>query len=286
MTGYGRVEKAVGDKTLIIEIRSLNSKLADLRIKTNLQLGQKELELRKIILDSAVRGKVDATIEIRDSGAGEPTPPNVDLIKSYYSGLKDLAQELQVDTTNLYTTILQLPNIFMTENGELDDDLWSEMHEATEIALEKLNKFREVEGRVLYDDLKSRVYHIQNLLDEIDPLEVERSEAIRYRLEQRIAEIQNDSVDMNRFEQEILYYLDKIDIHEEKVRLLQHCQYFLKEIETEDFKKGKKLTFISQEIGREINTLGAKAQWSPIQHVVVQMKNELEKIKEQLANIL
>ena len=286
MTGYGRVEKPVGDKTLIVEIRSLNSKLADLRIKSGLHLGQRELELRKIVLEEAIRGKIDMSIDLRDAGGGELTPPNVNMIKSYYSSLKDLATELDVPDTNLYNTILRLPNIFMSENGELDDALWDALQDAASGALEMFTGFRRKEGKELQNDLRNRIQRISELLEEVDPLEVERAEALRSRLDQKVNELEVESADKNRFEQEILYYLDKLDIHEEKVRLFQHCKYFLSELETGETKKGKKLNFISQEIGREINTMGAKAQWSPLQHVVVQMKNELEKVKEQLANVL
>ena len=286
MTGYGRAEVPVGDKTLIIEIRSLNSKLGDLRIKTQLHLGQNELELRKLVLSEAKRGKIDVTIDLQKNGMGEQALPNVDMIKSYYKGLKDLAEELDVDDASLYTTILKLPNIFMTENGELDEGTWKSMRDATMRALGNLRKFRQSEGAGLHADLETRVTSIRQLLAEIDPMEEDRQNALRQRLEQRIKELKKESVDKNRFEQEILYYLDKLDISEEKVRLGQHCSYFLEELNTDEPHKGKKLNFISQEIGREINTMGAKAQWSPIQRVVVQMKNELEKIKEQLANVL
>jgi len=286
MTGYGRVEMPLEDKTLIVEIKSLNSKLADIRIKTALHLGQKELELRRMILESAVRGKIDVAIEVRHNGSGEMTPPNFDLIRSYYKGLKGLADEIGVNDSGLYSTILKLPNIFMSENGELDEELWEAMENATEKALGLLRDFRQQEGDSLLDDLSQRTRSISQLLSEVEPLEAERSEALRQRLRQKIQEIETESVDQNRFEQELIYYMDKLDIHEEKVRLDQHCQYFLEVLGANTPFKGKKLNFISQEIGREINTLGSKAQWSSIQHVVVQMKNELEKIKEQLANVL
>lgn len=286
MTGYGRVEVPVEEKTLIVEVKSLNSKLPDIRIKTSMHLGQRELDLRRLILDSAVRGKIDVAIDVRHSGGGEMTPPNFDLIRSYYKGLKGLAEEIGVDDSNLYSTVLKLPNIFMSENGELDDELWQKMRQATEDALNLLRGFRQKEGNSLFEDLSERTRNISRLLADIEPLETERSEALRSRLRQKIQEIESESVDQNRFEQELIYYMDKLDIHEEKVRLEQHCQYFLEVLGTDASIKGKKLNFISQEIGREINTLGSKAQWSSIQHLVVQMKNELEKIKEQLANVL
>lgn len=286
MTGYGRVEMPLEEKNLIVEIRSLNSKLADVRIKTTLHLGYRELELRKLILENALRGKIDVSIEIKANGLTELALPNTELIKTYYDSLKALADEMGVEDENLYSTILKMPNVFAAENGELDEDMWEVIQDATQKALDNLEAFRKTEGTEIMNDLAQRVEMIQELLVQVEPLEKDRSVSLKERLRQKMQELETESIDQNRYEQEILYYLDKLDIHEEKMRLEQHCKYFLSELEAVQAFNGKKLNFISQEIGREINTLGAKAQWSPIQHLVVQMKNELEKIKEQLANVL
>ena len=286
MTGFGRGEVALHDKNVTVEIRSLNGKLPDLRIKTQLQLGQFELELRKLVMEHAVRGKMDMTIDVKGAGALEAGLPNADLIKAYYKRLREVGSELGVDDSNLYSTILRLPNIFQPDNGELDEEITAAIRTGALEALKKLEAFRKNEGRALYEDLKQRVENIDALLSEVDPHEADRKEALKERLEQKATEIERESIDQNRFEQEILYYLDKLDINEEKARLRQHCIHFLEVLNTANGAKGKKLNFISQEIGREINTLGAKAQWSPIQRIVVQMKDNLENIKEQLANAL
>ncbi|MDX1409044.1 MAG: DUF1732 domain-containing protein, partial [Saprospiraceae bacterium] len=196
------------------------------------------------------------------------------------------ADDLGVEDARIFSSILKLPNVFQSQNGEMDQELWEALESTTLAALEKLNAFRATEGQSLQNDLKVQIDEILRLLQEIDPLESEREAALKERLAQKIADVDPESVDRNRFEQEVLHYLEKLDINEEKVRLAQHCKYFLEELQTPVIAKGKKLNFIAQEIGREINTLGAKAQWSMIQRIVVQMKDALEKIKEQLANAL
>lgn len=286
MTGFGRHEVSVGDNKVLVEVRSLNGKFADVRIKTALQLGQNEIELRKLILDRAVRGKIDVVIDIKGSGISDAGMPNGDMIKAYYENLKGLATELGVEDKSLFSTILRMPNVFQSENGDVDADLSKALVEAVNGALDKLKIFREKEGKSLHDDLQQCVMTISRLLKEVEPFEADRTAALRERLSQKITEIERESMDANRFEQEVLYYMDKLDIHEEKVRLEQHCQYFLEVLDGDGGVKGKKLNFISQEIGREVNTLGAKAQWSAIQRLVVDMKDNLEKIKEQLANAL
>ncbi len=286
MTGFGRHEVSVGDNKVMVEVRSLNGKFADVRIKTVLQLGQHEIELRKMILDKAVRGKIDVVIDIKGSGISDAGMPNGEMIKAYFTNLKGVATELGVEDNNLFSSILRMPNVFQSENGDIDADLSKGMYEAVNGALAKLKEFREKEGQSLHDDLNTSVQTISQLLAEVTPYEEERTAALKERLSQKVTEIERESMDANRFEQEIMYYMDKLDIHEEKVRLEQHCQYFLEVLAGEGGVKGKKLNFISQEIGREINTLGAKAQWSAIQRLVVQMKDNLEKIKEQLANAL
>lgn len=285
MTGFGRDERRHNDSQIIVEVRSLNSKQSDVRIKSAAHLGHRELDLRKQVLNSAVRGKIDVLLEIKAEGVVTGVP-DAGSVKAAYLSLKSTADALGVDDSTLFSTVVRLPGIANTEEDRLDDALWTTVHDAVDVALDKLSEFRDNEGKSLYDDLKSRVEKIDSLLKEVDDHEVDRSEALKQRLQNRMQEIEQESIDQNRFEQEILYYMDKLDVHEEKIRLAQHCVHFLEILEAPTAVKGKKLTFVSQEIGREVNTLGAKAQWSPIQRIVVHMKDELEKIKEQLANVL
>lgn len=286
MTGFGRDETPLDDKTIVVEVRSLNGKLSDVRIKTAVHLGQRELDLRKLIQKTAIRGKVDVLVDIRGMQSAELSTPNTNLIVKYYSELKTIADKLGVEDGTIFSSILRLPNIFQPQNGEIDQELWEALKSTTLNALKQLNAFRAAEGVSLKNDLASNVQTILDLLEQVKPLEADREAALKQRLQQKMNELDPESVDRNRFEQEVLHYLEKLDINEEKVRLAQHCTYFLQELESPKASKGKKLNFISQEIGREINTLGAKAQWSEMQHIVVQMKDALEKIKEQLANAL
>lgn len=286
MTGYGKDEVRQGEKTISVEVRSLNGKGADIRIKTPVSLGSKELELRKMIQDEAIRGKLDLTIEIQGNSLPETSIPNASVIRGYFGALKNLSQELTVTDDAIFQAVLRLPNLLQPLNGELSDDDWPSIALATQGALKKLREFRLVEGEMLRHDLHSRIMDILKLLELVDGDEAARQTAMRERLTQKLAELKEEGLDENRLEQEMLYYLDKLDINEEKVRLRQHCLYFLEAMENDEQVKGKKLNFISQEIGREMNTLGAKAQWTSIQRNVVEMKNALEEIKEQLANAL
>ncbi len=286
MTGYGRREVPFGELNVTAEVRSLNGKLADVRIKTPLQLGEREIQLRKMVLDRAVRGKIDVTLDVKGSGMAEAGLPDPEVIKTFYTSLKAIGDDLGITDDNLFSTVLRLPNAFQTSEMEIDEGLWQALEKAMNGALDNLDEFRKKEGASILADLSERVQTIETLLGEVEPFEAEREENLKDRLRQKIQELEREAIDQNRFEQEIIYYLDKLDIHEEKVRLAQHCKYFLEILHSDAEAKGKKLNFVSQEIGREINTLGAKAQWSPIQRIVVQMKDNLENIKEQLANAL
>ena len=286
MTGFGRHEAPIDDKTVVVEVRSLNSKLSDIRIKSSIHLGQRELDLRKVIQNKAIRGKIDVLVEIRGMQSTELSTPNTNLITKYYTELKSIADTLGVENDMIFSSILKLPNVFQPQNGEMDEMIWEKLKQTTINALEKLNTFRATEGASLKNDLETQIETILGLLEQVGPLEQEREVALKQRLMQKIEDVDPGSIDRNRFEQEVLHYLEKLDINEEKVRLAQHCNYFLEESRMPQIAKGKKLNFISQEIGREINTLGAKAQWSMMQRIVVQMKDALEKIKEQLANAL
>ena len=286
MTGYGRQEVPFGDLNVTAEVRSLNGKLADVRIKTSLQLGEREIQLRKMVLDRAVRGKIDVSLDVKGSGMAEAGLPDPEVIKTFYTSLKGIGSDLGVSDDNLFSTVLRLPNAFQTSDMEIDEGLWNALEKAMSGALNRLEEFRKKEGESILGDLSKRVRTIEALLAEVEPFESEREENLKERLRLKIQELEREAIDQNRFEQEIIYYLDKLDINEEKVRLAQHCKYFIEILESDGDVKGKKLNFVSQEIGREINTLGAKAQWSPIQRIVVQMKDNLENIKEQLANAL
>jgi uncharacterized protein (TIGR00255 family) len=288
MTGYGRGTATYNDMQVLSEIRSLNSKITDLRIKLPVNLGEKEIELRNLVLQRTQRGKIEMTISFE----GEHTMDDIDydkaLIKKHFNQLSEIAASLGVGADQILHEVLKLPNVLRNNHSsEIDDKLWNAILDAVNLSIDQLIVFREHEGRSLYNDLLQSVTAIHDICNEIDAQDKERLTYVRTRMKQKLEEFaKGEQVDKNRFEQELLYYLERLDINEEKVRLQQHCNFFKETLSGEMEMKSKQLNFISQEIGREINTLGAKAQWSPLQHVVVNMKNELEKIKEQLANIV
>jgi uncharacterized protein (TIGR00255 family) len=286
MTGYGKGEVTYGDKVVTVEIRSLNGKIGDIRIKSPVNLGTRELDLRRAIQEGAIRGKLDVTIEMKGGVLLDAGIPNAAAIRGYFSTLRDISSDMSVSPDAIFQSVLRLPNIFQSANGDMSEEDMSAINAALADALANLMEFRKVEGETLRGDLHARIMDILRLLELIDGDEPARQVAFRERLSQKLSELKQEGFDENRLEQEILYYLDKLDINEEKVRLRQHCMYFLEQMDTDEPVKGKKLNFISQEIGREMNTLGAKAQWTAIQHNVVEMKNALEEIKEQLANAL
>ena len=287
MTGYGRAQGHFNDKTITVEIRSLNGKTTDVRCKLPLNYREKELDLRKTLVEKAYRGKIDFTITTDDNGLAEDVGINKNLFKSYYAQLKELDSELDFGSSDFVQSILRIPNVIQTDESELNDEEWKVVSTLTNQAIENLTKFRSAEGLATKNDLTERIESIKSHLAAIAPFERARIERMRERLQKNVQEYsQNTNLDQNRMEQEILFYIEKLDINEEKMRLGQHCEYFLEEIEKEIPQKGRKLSFITQEIGREINTMGAKAQYTEIQKLVVKMKDDLEKIKEQLANIV
>jgi uncharacterized protein (TIGR00255 family) len=288
MTGYGRGSASYKDMTVLSEIRSLNSKITDLRIKLPVNLGEKEIDLRNLVLQRTQRGKIEMTISFEGDMALDDIEYDRGLIKKHFKELSDIASELGVGPDQILHEILKLPNVLKTRaDSTIDNPLWSAILEATNKSIDQLILFREHEGRSLYNDLLQSVTAIHDMCNQIEPHDRERIAYVRNRMMQKLDEyVKGDQVDHNRFEQEIIYYLDRLDINEEKVRLQQHCTFFMETLKGDLEMKSKQLNFISQELGREINTLGAKAQWSPLQHLVVGMKNELEKIKEQLANIV
>lgn len=288
MTGYGQATREHKNKTYRFEIKSLNGKTTDIRFKSSTPLMSRELELRRAILDKGLRGKFDANLTIENIGGDEDQNFNMPLMRSYYKELKSLSDEFGIDQGDMMQSIIRLPNIMQNSDGPMEDTEWQIIKSMAMEAVDALNNFRSQEGESLYKDTTTQVKMIQKLLVEIEPFEESRTQSVRDRLYKNLQQhMSQENVDQNRFEQEIIFYLEKLDINEEKIRLNQHCNYFIQEIDSSKSQlKGKKLAFIAQEMGREINTLGAKAQHSDIQQIVVQMKDHLEKIKEQLLNIL
>ncbi|GJM31757.1 MAG: hypothetical protein DHS20C18_07580 [Saprospiraceae bacterium] len=285
MTGYGRGTQTFGNKTITVEVRSLNSKFTDLRLKAPQNYRAKETELRRKVIERAQRGKLDLSVDVKSLQGDDEYGLNKALFKRYYKEISALAVELGMPQGDITQAILRLPNVVGSEEGSLDDKEWTAILKALDGALDKFEQFRLSEGEAMETDLKSRITNILETLAQIDPFEKERIGRLRQRLYQNLEDyLGKDKVDENRFEQEIIFYLEKIDITEEKVRLEQHCNYFLEVMEKKNTLKGRKLSFISQEMGREINTLGAKAYSSDIQRYVVSMKDELEKIKELVVN--
>jgi uncharacterized protein (TIGR00255 family) len=287
MTGYGRVSRNYRDKNIIVEIRSLNSKFTDLRLKAPQHYKEKEPDIRKVLTERLERGKIDFTLEIISSTGEDGFALNVPLFKRYITELRQLGEELKVETGDLMLAVLRLPNVVASASDQIEEQEWENVYASIMEAIEQFESFRASEGKVLQDELQNRIILIQENLEKVAPLEGERVVRMRQRLHQNLEDsLGKEKIDENRFEQEIIHYLEKLDITEEKVRLAQHCKYFIEELTQPGTQKGRKLSFISQEIGREINTLGAKAYSSEIQRLVVVMKDELEKIKEQVANCL
>lgn len=285
MTGFGKTTVELPDKKITIEIKSLNSKQLDINMRLPNIYREKELVMRNELSNSLNRGKIDVVFYLDLLQSEKNTYINTAVIEEYYNQLFPLAEKLGLlDKTDFIKNIMPLPNTVKTEIEELDEEEWSVIFDCFKNAIDSLNEFRIQEGSVLKQELLNRIKNIRELLKEIDPFEKQRVIKVRERILEQISELKI-KLDENRFEQEMIYYLEKYDITEEKVRLINHLSYFEQTIENEDV-AGKKLGFISQEIGREINTLGSKANNSDIQKIVIQMKDELEKIKEQNLNIL
>lgn len=288
MTGFGRAERNSQCRKIIVEIKSLNSKQLDLSARIPSLYREREHEVRTMVGKALGRGKVDVSIcfETLQGTASAAGAINTDLFVTYYRELTTLAQTVGYDITAepLMQTILRMPDVIETQNAALSDDELAALMDAVATAITNIQDFRTTEGQVLMGDLLSRVDIIENLLSKVAPFETQRIDTVRSRIMDNLEKV-TVNPDSNRFEQEIIYYLEKLDITEEKVRLAQHCKYF-KTVAKDDQDAGRKLGFIAQEMGREINTLGSKANHAEIQKIVVNMKDELEKIKEQLLNIL
>ena len=296
MTGYGRVEFNLKNKNFTVEIKSLNSKTTDFNLKLPVIYRNKEIILRKILSEKLKRGKVELSIWFEKIQTNTPYEFDKKLILKYYKQLNSIKQDLGLKANNLKNffcqnnidlmpIILKMPDVLIKKDEKVEKDEWIEIEKNVHEALDKLITFREDEGNTLYKDISVRINLIKNLITELERFESQRTEKIKSNIKNKLAALEIQNLDQNRLEQELIYYLEKLDITEEKVRLNAHIDYFLECLDTES-PNGKKLTFISQEIGREVNTLGSKSNNSDMQKIVVQMKDELEKVKEQLLNIL
>ena len=282
MTGFGKSLLQLADKKIIIEIKSLNSKAIDLNTRIAQAYKEKELTLRKLISDTLERGKIDFTLTVENTSASSTSALNAPVVRGYIEQMRAISPN--GPDVEFLKMAVRMPDALTTPVEDVDEREFAQIEEQLVLALKQLQAFRSSEGAILQKDFELRIRNIQQLLTQVEALDTERLAAIRSRMERAVEEIR-DRVDENRFEQELIFYLEKLDITEEKVRLANHLNYFLTTLE-EPQSNGRKLGFIAQEIGREINTLGSKANHAQMQQIVVLMKNELEKIKEQVLNIL
>lgn len=287
MTGFGRAEQTVNDKTFLVEIKSLNGKQLEINLKIPPLLKPYEFDIRNLLQENLLRGTVECLIIIKQNGSSKPVVINTDLIKAYYSQISDLAAELDIDTNSVLSALLRLPEVVSPSNEILGESDWAELKKVLDAAILELNYHRIEEGKSLDKELRLRIKNINAQEEEILKLEPKRKERMKTELIQLLEEnVGKENYDPNRMEQELIFYIEKIDIREEQVRLKNHCEYFTNIMDDKEEVKGKKLSFIIQEIGREINTTGSKAYDSDIQKCVVRMKDDLEKAKEQIFNVL
>ena len=284
MTGYGKSVLHLSDKKVTIEIKSLNSKNLDLNVRIPSYYRVKELAVRKQLASKLVRGKVDFSIYIEMTADETSTTVNKGVVSEYMQQLRNVVQTGSSNDVELLKMAVRMPDALKTEREELDEDEWAQINANIQKAIKDIIQYRIDEAASLEKDFKLRIENIQSYLEEVKSFDGARITHVKERLKKAIDDLKVQT-DENRFEQELIYYLEKLDINEEKVRLANHLTYFLQELGTED-SNGKKLGFIVQEIGREVNTIGSKANFAPMQKAVIQMKNELEKIKEQVLNLL
>jgi len=287
MTGFGRAEKNVADKTFLVDIKSLNGKQFELQLKLPSILKPFEFDIRRLLSEKLLRGSVDCMISLKDTGSAKPVTINTDLAKAYYKPLAELSATLKLDPSHILSTLVKLPEVITPSSETLSDDEWKDFQKVLQLAIQNLNTHRLNEGAMLEQDLKLRIHNIEKQQVEVIKLEPLRKQKIREGITKLLEEnVGKENYDGNRLEQELIYYIEKIDITEEQVRLKNHCDYFSSLLAEKEESKGKKLSFVLQEIGREINTTGAKAYDADIQKCVVVMKDELEKAKEQILNVL
>ncbi|MFT6700077.1 MAG: hypothetical protein ACJAVD_001587 [Porticoccaceae bacterium] len=284
MTGYGKSVLQLPTKKVTIEIKSLNSKNLDLNVRIPSYYKEKELAVRKKLASSLVRGKVDFSIFVEMTADETSTTINHGVVKQYIQQLRNVVQTGTSDDVTLLKMAITMPDALKTEREELDENEWNLINQNIDEAIKEIVQYRIDEAASLEIDFRERINNIKKYLDEVYSFDGDRIENVKVRLQKAIDDLKVET-DQNRFEQELIYYLEKLDINEEKVRLANHLDYFLQTLETED-SNGKKLGFIVQEMGREINTTGSKANFAPMQKAVIQMKNELEQIKEQILNVL
>ena len=287
MTGFGRAEQVIGKKTFLVEIKSLNGKQFEILLKLPSLLKAYEFDIRNMLSEKLLRGSIDCTITLKQNGAAKPVVINTELAKSYYRQLAELAESLQLDTSSILSSLLKLPEVVVPSTEIMEEEEWNAFRAVVDEAIANINTHRVNEGAVLEKDLTQRIDNIREQHEKVIALEPLRQQKIKEGLVKLMEEhVGKDNFDTNRLEQEMIYYIEKIDISEEQVRLKNHCDYFKSLLEEDGDAKGKKLSFILQEIGREINTTGAKAYDASIQKSVVLMKDELEKAKEQVLNVL
>lgn len=284
MTGYGKSVLHLPSKKVTIEVKSLNSKNLDLNVRVPSFYKEKELAVRKKLASSLVRGKVDFSIYVEMTADETSSTINSGVVSEYMKQLRNVVQTGSSDDVELLKMAVRMPDALKVEREELDETEWKEIDTHIDLAIKEIVQYRIDEATSLEDDFKECILNIKNHLEIVKSLDGDRIEHVKTRLQKALTELKVE-VDENRFEQELIYYLEKLDINEEKVRLANHLEYFLQELDSSD-SNGKKLGFIIQEIGREINTTGSKANFAPMQKSVIQMKNELEKIKEQILNVL
>jgi uncharacterized protein (TIGR00255 family) len=287
MTGYGRGECVINERIFIVELRSLNGKQFELLLKIPPILKPFEFELRNFLAENLVRGSVECTITMKQNGSSKNSSINLDLARSYYKQLKQLTDELDADDSQLLASILRIPDVISMGTEVLADSDWNQVKKVLDESVTMINKHRLDEGAAMKKELLLRIENIESLQKKLAVLEPLRKQKIRENIQKLLEEnVGAEMVDKNRFEQELIYYFEKIDLTEEQVRLTNHCNYFKTLLDDPEVAKGRKLSFLLQEIGREINTTGSKAYDANIQKNVVEMKDELEKAKEQVLNIL
>jgi len=287
MTGYGKSVCEAGGRNLLIEIRSLNNKQLDIAVKITSLFREKEPEIRNTLTRTLQRGKIEISIFFDPADKTVSPKINADVVRSYIAQLGEIAETMSLDISGqVLQTVMNLPDTLKTEKDKLGEEEWQKVSGCIETAIHEVNAFRDQEGKALEADIRMRVDHLLDLLEQTSAFEKDRLTIVRERLMQNLKGLDlQEPIDSGRFEQEMIYYLEKLDVTEEKVRLHNHCDFFLETLENKE-PVGKKLGFIIQEMGREINTLGSKASDSNIQRLVVEMKDELEKIREQVSNIL
>ncbi|MEI2823181.1 MAG: YicC/YloC family endoribonuclease [Chitinophagaceae bacterium] len=287
MTGFGRAEQNAGEKTFLVDLKSLNGKQFELQLKMPAILKPFEFNIRRIIAEKLLRGSVDCSISLKDTGQAKPVTINTSLAKAYYQPLAELSNDLKLDPSHILSTLVKMPEVITPSSETLSDEEWKSFQSILQTAINNINNHRLNEGAVLEQDLLLRINNILVLQDEVAALEPQRQQKLRDGLVKLLEEkVGKENYDNNQLEQELIYYFEKIDISEEQVRLKNHCEYFKSLLNEKDESKGKKLSFVLQEIGREINTTGSKAYDASIQKCVVLMKDELEKAKEQILNVL